>query len=113
MKVKMSMKQAVQGADRVFRTGNCDMHNLLHGYEIGYNAGVHGWNCDIIYLYADGKRVCITTGHRNMRGTLIPETVCAEFESRAKEIMRDKDYITRRERLEALQTEFARTLIAL
>lgn len=109
----MSMKQATQCADRVFRTGYCDMYNLLNGYAIGYNDGVYGWNCDIIYLYADGQRVCITTGYRNMRGDLIPETLRVEFESRAKEIMRDSDYTTRRERIEALQTEFARALIAL
>lgn len=113
MKIKMTMKQATKWADRVFRTGYCDMYNLLHGYESGYNAGVYGWNCDIIYLYADGVRVCITTGYRNMRGQLIPETLRAEFETRAKEIMHDTDYTTRRERIEELQIEFARALIAL
>lgn len=113
MKIKMSMKQAVQGAERVFRTGYCEMYNLLNGYAIGYNSGVYGWNCDIIYLYADGKRVCITTGYRNMRGDRIPETLRAEYEGRARAIMCDPDYRNRRERIEALQEEFARALIAL
>lgn len=113
MKIKTSMKQATLFADRVFRAGYCDMYSLLHGYETGYNAGVYGWNCDIIYLYADGKRVCITTGYRNMRGDLIPETLRKEYESRAREIIEDRDYSKRRERIAALQTEFARALLAL
>lgn len=114
-KIRMSMKQATMCADKVFSAGYCDLYYLTKGYEVGYNAGVYGWNCDIIYLWADGYRICITTGYRNMRGQLIPETLRKEYEERAKELtlthpLRNADFI---QQLESLQTEFARALLAL
>lgn len=40
-----------------------------------YNSGVYGWNCDI-YIHGG---IAILTGYRNMRGTLIPQSVIDSF----------------------------------
>ncbi len=75
----------------VFRAGYCDLQFIFYGIEPQfYNAGVYGWNCN---LYADYSRDCIiTTGYRNMRGSLIPSEILRKYDAAARAIIDNRTF---------------------
>lgn len=85
---EISMKEAVRGADLVFRVGYGDLQNLLRfSNRYGYNAGIYGWNCDVYNFYKNGKYIVITTGYRNLRGTKIPSDIIKKYEDEARSVL--------------------------
>lgn len=85
---KISMKEAVRGADLVFRVGYCALQNLLRfSNRYGYNAGIYGWNCDVYNFFKGGKHIVITTGYRNLRGAKIPSEIVKKYEEEASGIL--------------------------
>lgn len=103
MKFKTTRKAIVNGASRLVSVGYCDLQTLLRNHSpIAYTCGVYGWNFDVYEVY--GLTIC--TGYRNMPGRRANNI--SEYESRAREIMRD-DSLTweqRDEEIEKLLEEF-------
>ena len=89
MKFKTSMTALKRMSyDRIFKSGYCDLQDIMHGKDpLYYNTGVYGWNCDIYTAYIDGKSIAITTGYRNTRGTWIPSDLIKKYNKRMDDIM--------------------------
>lgn len=103
MKFKTTRKAIVNGASRLVSAGYCNLQTLLRNHSpIAYTCGVYGWNFDVYEVY--GLTIC--TGYRNMPGRTANNI--REYESRAREIMRD-DSLTWEQRdaeIEKLLEEF-------
>ena len=103
MKFKTTRKAIVNGASRLVSAGYCDLQTLLRNHSpIAYTCGVYGWNFDVYEVY--GLTIC--TGYRNKPGRTAKNV--GEYESRAREIMRD-DSLTWEQRdaeVEKLLEEF-------
>lgn len=103
-----TMKHIRQVWGTVWQCGYCDLQYIMRGTEPQYyNSGVYGWNCDI---YCDYKRdVAITTGYRNMRGRMIPDSLIKKYSDIAEEICKDtwnKSYSEIREALDQNRENF-------
>lgn len=84
MKFKTTRKAIASTSDRIVSAGYCDLQTLLRNHSpIAYTCGVYGWNFDVYEVY--GLTIC--TGYRNMPGPRAKNI--DEYESRAREIMRD------------------------
>lgn len=103
MKFKTTRKAIVNGSSRLVSAGYCDLATLLRNHSpIAYACGVYGWNFDVYEVC--GLTIC--TGYRNMPGRTANNI--SEYESRAREIMRD-DSLTWEQRdaeVEKLLEEF-------
>lgn len=110
MKTHTSMTRFTKGGYKVFRCGYCDLQYIMVGVEPQYyNAGVYGWNCNI-YQYGN---IVITTGYRNMRGSLIPDDLIKKYSENAKLIQKDvycKPYDVVRRALDENMTAFINKL---
>lgn len=100
-KVHTSMK-CCNNFRHVFRAGYCDFQFIMYGIEPQfYNSGVYGWNCN---LYADYSRDCIiTTGYRNMRGSLIPSEIIRKYDAAARAIIDGHNFTQYAEMCAALE----------
>ena len=88
MKEHTTMKSICNYWGKVYRCGYAELQFIMrHTEPKYYNSGVYGWNCDI---YVDYKRdIAITTGYRNMRGTLIPHELIKKYSNIAEEISKN------------------------
>ena len=92
MKIKMSMKQAHAGANKVYAAGYCAMQYLLYGKEpFAYNAGIYGWNNDSYLIFTKSGMVVISTGYRNMQADHIPYITMEKYEKQAEQVMHDRE----------------------
>lgn len=112
MKTRIAMNELKYFYDKVFRTGYCDLCDIMNGYEPRfYNCGVYGWNCDI---YTAGN-IAITTGYRNMRGERIPSEILQRYTKKAQQIRKNRQYKweTKTRKLEENREKFFAELAAL
>lgn len=94
---------------RTFSAGYCDLQYIMNGQNAHYyNAGVYGWNWD---AYTNGM-LAVTTGYRNMVGTMIPAEIIEKYSSVAKALLEDWtiDYCKRLEMLENNRFDFWRAV---
>lgn len=100
MKYRTTEKEVRNGYGYVFRTGYCNLQDLL-SYEnpIAYTCGVYGWNADIYHF----EGFAIVTGYRPF-GTPIPSEKVKEYERKAISIKNRKNwkYDTKRNALRRL-----------
>ena len=103
MKIKTaitSLRKAYP-AHKIFRCGYCDLQYITSRDDYQYyNAGVYGWNCDILVSHT--YDIIITTGYRNMRGERIPSELIDKYTDIAKSIRSDNT-LTLSQQAEALQ----------
>lgn len=93
----------------IIRAGYCELQNLTrNAREIGRGSGVYGWNWTAYELEAaNGARVCICTGYRDLTGADIKGK--SQFEKEAENICKNRA-ISREEmqkQLKAVQARFA------
>ena len=89
MKNKTTIKYIKNNYSKIFRCGYCDLQFIMRGYDATYyNSGIYGWNCDV---YTDlGRDIAITTGYRNMAGSLIPDEIIKKYSAIAEEILKNQ-----------------------
>lgn len=91
MKIKTSMTALRKAYPnyKIFRCGYCDLQFIVSksDYQF-YNAGVYGWNCDILVSHT--YDIIITTGYRNMRGERIPSELITKYSECCQSIRSDK-----------------------
>ena len=63
-KIKLTRKTIVDRYSTVFSAGYCELQNITpRPRVIGYNAGIYGWNYDVIE-HPTNSNICIVTGYR-------------------------------------------------
>jgi hypothetical protein len=63
-KLKLTRKIIVDRYSIVFSAGYCDLQNIIQQPRIiGCNAGIYGWNYDVIE-HPTNSNICIITGYR-------------------------------------------------
>lgn len=73
---------------KIFRCGYCDLQSIVSSSDYQfYNAGIYGWNCDILVSHTYG--IIITTGYRNMRGEMIPSELITKYSEICRDIRSD------------------------
>lgn len=86
MKYRTTQRDVTNGYGYVFRTGFCNLQNLL-SYEnpVAYTCGVYGWNADVYQF----EGFAIVTGYRPF-GRSIPSEVVKRYERKASSIRNRK-----------------------
>ena len=111
MKYRTTKSDVMNGYGYVFRTGYCNLQNLL-AYEspVAYTCGVYGWNADIFQF--DG--FAIVTGYRPF-GSDIPREVRNRYERKAESIRNRKrwGYDAKRNALRRLTWQMCHELATL
>lgn len=112
MKVQVSGRQILAGADKIFTTGYCALQTLFPGYTAPYyHAGLYGWNADYFPNYSRG--MILVTGYRTSSASRgfktqeLPYNFVRDMEEQALAITREThDYREREQRLAKLRELF-------
>lgn len=83
----------VKSLENVYCCGYCELQSMLTIFresKIGYTSGTYGWNYDVFHFNLNGKSFYITTGYRHTPGIRLIK--CAEYDNRAKNIIRYTPY---------------------
>jgi hypothetical protein len=63
-KFKVTRKDIIDRYSTIFSAGYCDLQNIIQQPRIiGCNAGIYGWNYDVIE-HPTNSNICIVTGYR-------------------------------------------------
>ena len=94
-----------------YQAGYCELYPLFYrNKKIGYNAGVYGWNFDIVKIHYN---IVITTGYRNMTGKKLPDD-CKKILKQVKKHVKTfslKDYAKEEKYLERKRKEFVKVIL--
>lgn len=103
-------RKELQKNYQCFKAGYCELYPLFYrDCKIGYNAGIYGWNFDILKITSD---IIITTGYRNMVGENLPDG-CKKILKQVKKHIKTfllKDCAKEEKYLERKRKEFIKVL---
>lgn len=112
MKVKVTVKQALYGAKKVFIAG--DLQTLFPGHTAPcFHAGIYGWNAD--YFVNPSRDIVMVSGDRpgiatrGFKSVDLPFEFTKAFEQRAKLIVEECGWTKaeeREKRMSSLRREF-------
>lgn len=102
---KITKKYVMNTYKKVVKVGYCDLQELLtFAKQIGYTAGVYGWNANV---YACDLDVVIVTGYRPFGNVDVDFALCEKYEKKAHELKKNIfDCGKLRSALDALLDEF-------
>jgi hypothetical protein len=110
--MKHYTRKELQNHFNCYRAGYCELYPLFYRNEkIGYNAGIYGWNYDVLKICYD---IVITTGYRNMIGKNLPAD-CKKILKQVKKHVKTfsfQDYAKKEKYLERKRKEFVKAILA-
>lgn len=106
---KITKKYVMNTYKKVVKVGYCDLQELLtFAKQIGYTAGVYGWNASV-YVY--DLDTVIVTGYRPFGNIDVNFALCEKYEKKAYELKNTIfEYEKLRSALDALLDEFINEL---